>query len=219
MKSLFILGSLLILTSCAGGASQYQLNSAMKKAETEAFNCPMQSVPSEVASAWERVIKLDGQECPRGTDTKPLDPSLAMKRYECYSGLVRKHVKPVSKSPKNLEKFLATVKENGISYSKGILNRKEANDLTDQNFNKYMINEVSYFKMAQCENASMQKNVMPVYPHKGLLADLMAKKLEIGLSVDEKKMSPAQAQIEMQKLFARLVSNEQVMNSAMQQQN
>lgn len=219
MKKPLIIVLCLFLTSCSGGASQYAMNSAMNKANLEAQNCPSQAVPSQIENAWRKITELNETQCPHGTENKPLERPLAMKRHECYSGLVRKYAKPVSKNKGAIEAFLTDAKSYAVSYRDGVMSRDEANQNTQISFQKYLVKEVSYFKLAQCQNASLQRHVMPSYQNKGLLADFMAKKLAIGLSVDEGKLSPAKAEVELQKLLADFTAKEQGANMALQRQN
>ena len=53
MSNIYKLLVILVLSGCAGGASQYQLNSAMQKANEAAANCGPQALPSDVSLAWE----------------------------------------------------------------------------------------------------------------------------------------------------------------------
>ena len=77
----------------------------------------------------------------------------------------------------------------------------------------------SYYTMSQCRNEALQRYVMPSYPHKGLLMSFMSEQSEIGLKVDEGKMSPKQGDIAVQKAFASLLQGEQQENVLQQQQS
>ncbi len=219
MKKFTIIAVLFTLTSCAGGASQYQLNSAMQKANEAAANCGPQALPSEVSLAWEKVGKIGDEQCLHGTEKSPLPQSQALERDACMAKLTRQYVKPVTTKPKNLEKFLAKNKELATAYQGGEIDRDTINNRINQNWQEYAVSEVSYYKLAQCQNSSFQQYVMPVYHNKGVLADFMAKKLEIALKVDQGKLTTQQGDLEMQKAFAEFAASEQNANAAIQAQN
>lgn len=219
MKKFAIIAILFTLTGCAGGASQYQLNSAMQKANEAAANCGPQALPSDVSLAWEKVRKAGEEQCPHGTEKSPLPQSQALERDSCMAKLTRQYVKPVTTKPKNLEKFLSQSKALAVAYKDGELDREIVNNRINQNWQEYAVSEVSYYQLAQCQNASLQQYVMPVYHNKGVLAGFMAKKSEIALRVDQGKLTPQQADLETQKAFAEFASSEQNANAAIQAQN
>ncbi|MBK7362125.1 MAG: hypothetical protein IPJ01_07470 [Micavibrio sp.] len=219
MKKLTIIAVLFTLTSCAGGASQYQLNSAMQKANEAAANCGPQAMPSDLSLAWEKVRKLDEEQCPHGTNNTPLPSSQAVERNDCMAKLVRQYVQPVTTKSKSLERFISQNKALSKSYQKGEIDRDTVNNRINQNWQEYAVSEISYYKLAQCQNSSFQQYVMPVYHNKGVLADFMAKKLEIALKVDQGKLTTQQGDLEMQKAFAEFAASEQNANAAIQAQN
>lgn len=209
-----IMGSL-TLTGCAGGASQYQLNSAMQKADKAAANCGTQAMPSETSLAWEKAARLDKEQCP----SVPALPSQAIERQNCVAALIRKHVKPVSSKPGAVEKFLKQGDTLAKAYHDEDITRDDVNNRMAQAWQEYAANEVSYYQLAQCQNAALQQNVMPVYHNKAVLADFMAKRSEIAMKVDQGKLTRQQADLETQKAFAGFVGSEQNANAALQAQN
>ena len=219
MSNIYKLLVILVLSGCAGGASQYQLNSAMQKANEAAANCGPQALPSDVSLAWEKVRKVGEEQCPHGTEKSPLPQSQALERDSCMAKLTRQYVKPVTTKPKNLEKFLSQSKALAVAYKDGELDRNTVNNRINQNWQEYAVSEVSYYQLAQCQNASLQQHVMPVYHNKAVLADFMAKRSEIAMKVDQGKISTQQADLETQKVFAQFVASEQNANTALQAQN
>lgn len=208
-----------VLTGCAGGASQYQLNSAMQRADKAAANCGAQAMPSDVSLAWEKVGKLAEEQCPHGTDSSPLPASQALEADACMSKLTRQYVKPVTTKPKSLEKFISKNHELAVAYKNGEIGRDTINERIMQNWQEYAVGEVSYYQLTQCQNAALQQNVMPVYHNKAVLADFMAKRSEIAMKVDQGKLTRQQADLETQKSFAQFVASEQNANAAIQAQN
>ncbi len=215
MRKVAIASILMILTGCAGGASQYQLNSAMQKADKAAANCGTQAMPSETSLAWEKAARLDKDQCP----SVPAPPAQAIERQDCVAALIRKHVKPVSSKPVAVEKFLKQGDTLAKAYHNEDISRDDVNNRMAQAWQEYAANEVSYYQLAQCQNAALQQNVMPVYHNKAVLADFMAKRSEIAMKVDQGKLTRQQADLETQKAFAGFVASEQNANTAIQAQN
>lgn len=212
-KFLFLLSAFLI-SGCAA-VQQAQLNSGMKQAEQAMASCGMQSIPPELKTAWDTVSSESEAVCLQS----PVPPEQAGKQHQCWAGLVNKHVRPIDKKPKALNKLVAKSKEVSISYRDGKLSRNTSNQTMGTALTEYMTKQASYYDLVQCRNTALQQHVMPSYPHKGLLMSFMAEQSEIGLKVDQGKMSPKQADIAVQKAFSSLLASEQVANNAVQRQN
>lgn len=218
MRLFALFVALLMLQSCAGGASQSQLNSAMNRAEQAAANCSVMAMPTELSMAWEKVAKLDEQQCPQ-TSSLELSSAERLEKTNCWKSLVKDHVVPVSSHKKDLNKFLTAQTKIGEDYSKDKIDRNTAQALSQKSWGEYAASEVSYYNLAQCQNAALQQHLMPVYHNKGLLADFMVKRSEIALKADQGKLTRQQADLEVQKAFAQFTASEQSANAAIQAQN
>lgn len=218
MSKSFILSLMLIVVTGCAPIQQARIDSSIRQAEKESENCAASALPPEISAAWMKSNELATQQCPHGTDTKALDPSESLKRHDCMEALINSYVLPVSQKKDLLRKMREEQRLVSVSYQKGEIDRDTANIRSRSLFDQYIVQEASYYRLAQCQNAALQKNVMPTYPHKALLAGFIAKRSQIGLAVDEGKLSPNQADIEIQKAFAGLLQTEQQANASLQAQ-
>ncbi|MGQ0527423.1 MAG: hypothetical protein ACT4OY_05255 [Alphaproteobacteria bacterium] len=217
-KYIFII-SFLALSGCVTGASQNQLNSAMQKAEQASANCPMAAMPYELSSAWEMSQKLTEKKCPALPKNSEPTPDQVEKTSNCWESIVKEHISPVTKNKKALNNLLAANRKVKQDFQTGNIDRSTARARNDQNWADYAVREISYFQLAQCQNASLQHNVMPVYHNKAELADFMAQRSEIALKIDQGKLTPQEGDIQLQKAFAEFASSEQNANATLRAQN
>lgn|GEM_PF-2841673 len=216
---LIVIALVSLLAGCVTGASQSQLNTAMEKANLAAANCPVQAMSPEVQVGWETVKNLSEKNCLNTLKIDNPTPEQLQESFSCWENNVSDNVKPVTKQKKALETYLANLRKLNKDSQSGVLSRENFLPLAQPLWNEYVQKEVSYFRMTQCQNATLQQHVMPVYHNKGILAEFMAKRSEIALKVDEGELSPQKADVEIQKAFAELGKAEQGANAALQAQN
>jgi hypothetical protein len=116
--------TLFLLTACAGAHSNQvysQLNNAGQRE----------------GDAWQIAWKLGNEECPHGTEDKPLPRSQAVKRQDCYDRLINTHVMPVAFAPTLLMDYMTEERKISIAYKKGKLDRDTANLKSQENWNSY----------------------------------------------------------------------------------
>lgn len=213
-KLLFI--SCFSLLGCAGGLQQAQLDKSLMRAEQATQECAMGSMEPQILTAWE-LVRAKSQSCPNfSVKNRTQEQSIALNR--CHYSLVKNYVEPVTRNKKAFGTYDKAMKALSADFANGRLDTATANVRSQRDFNAYLIQEISFYKYAQCGNQALNQYVMPVYSNKGLLVDFMARKAEIGLKVDQKKLSLEEADIELQKAYAVLLNNEQQMNSAQQAQ-
>lgn len=197
----------------------------MKKADQAAANCGMEALPPELISAWEKTKELDQQQCPQGTPAKPLTAAERETTFKCWKKLVLMNVAPVSKDKTALSRMIdksndSRHKKLFADYDAGKINRDEVGTqikkFWDEDWPQYAAKEASFYNLAQCQNKALAQHVMPVYHNKGILADFMAKRAEIALDVDKRKITPQEADVKIQKAMAVFINSEQYANAAIQ---
>ena len=221
MRLFLFISVALVLSGCVtSGANQHTIDMAMSNAEKDTLErCPMASLPSEFKNAFDDVQKASWKLCPNGTDKDPLPRSKSIESQECWKKLVNKYVRPIAKSPKDLDSYLKKSNDIAIQYRDGLIDRNEANLRFAQYWAEYADSEKSYFQYIQCSNQAIQRYVMPVYHNKGLLAQFLSERSAIALKVDEGHLTPQQGDVEIQKALASFTKNEQRANAALKQQN
>lgn len=120
----FTLLLLLILTACAGAHSNQVYNQLNNAGQRE-------------GDAWQKVWELAEEECPYGTDDKPLPRSQSIKRQDCYDKLINTHLMPVAFAPTLLMDYMAETRKIAIDYKKGKIDRDIANLRLQQSWNDY----------------------------------------------------------------------------------
>lgn len=124
MRKLILLISSTTLMSCAGVHSNQVFNQLNNAGQRE-------------GDAWQTAWRLGNEECPHGTEDKPLPRSQAVKRQDCYDKLINAHVMPVAFAPTLLMDYIAEERKISIAYKKGKLDRDTANLKSQENWNTY----------------------------------------------------------------------------------
>lgn len=124
MRQIITFISVIALTGCAGAYTSQTYNQLNTASQRE-------------LAAWAEVQKLDAEQCPQGSKSKPLPKENAVERNQCYENLVLKHVKPVAMDGGEVNKLLVANKRTAIARKQGKIDDDEANLQVQENWTNY----------------------------------------------------------------------------------
>ncbi|MBI1246877.1 hypothetical protein GC197_03405 [bacterium] len=207
---------LLLLTGC-GVAQQMQLNSAADRAKSEiARQCIYyQYLSKPEAEAWNKAYDMGNATCSSG-DTGPVPRDKMVAMIQCYSDIYMQTIRPVAYSKSAFDRLKSKATKAADEYAAGDITWEDYQTQVADNKSQYLKRgkKGSYFNVASCQNAIVNREIMPVYTYKYLLTQYMADSLAFARKADKQKMDAEDFQVGMQKLWADFTSKE---NGAMAQ--